>query len=114
MSDKNTITPSSGNVFADLGFENADEEQMKAELVRNIREIIEDRGLTQNEAGRLLGVDQPKVSALLRGNLAGFSTERLFRFLKALDRDVEISIKRRPKNRPGRVMIVPYAARKAG
>ena len=50
----------------------------------------------------------------MRGNLTGFSTERLFRFLKARDRDVEISIKRRPKNRPGRVVVVPYTARKAG
>ncbi len=107
MIDKKAIIQSSGNVFADLGFTNADEEQMKAELVRIIRDIIDDRALTQNETSRLFSIAQSRVSALLRGKLTEFSTERLFRFLKALDRDVEISIKRRRDNRPGRVLIVP-------
>lgn len=101
------VAESSGNVFEDLGFERPDEERMKAELVRTIRQIIRRRKLTQRRAAELLGVNQPKVSDLMRGNLTGFSTDRLIRFLKALDRDVEIIIKRKPKTsrRPARVTV---------
>ncbi len=87
------IEPSSGNVFADLGLDNPQELLAKAELVQRIAEIIAERKLTQVRAAKLLGVDQPKVSALLRGKLDGFSTDRLFRFLNALGRDVEIVIR---------------------
>ena len=72
-------------------------EQMKADLVRAIRQIVRRRRLTQVQAAKILGVNQPKVSALMRGHLAGFSTDRLIRLLKALDRDVEIVIKPKPK-----------------
>ena len=75
--DDTTITPSTGNVFADLGLPDAEERLAKAELARQIGGIIEERRLTQAAAGRVLGVDQPKVSALLAGRLAGFSLERL-------------------------------------
>jgi predicted XRE-type DNA-binding protein len=87
------IEPSSGNVFADLGFKNPEELLAKAELVQRIVDIIAERKLTQVRAAKLLGIDQPKVSALLRGKLDGFSTDRLFRFLNALGRDVEIVIR---------------------
>ncbi len=87
------IEPSSGNVFADLGLDNPEELLAKAELVQRIADIIVERKLTQVRAAKLLGVDQPKVSALLRGKLDGFSTDRLFRFLNALGRDVEIVIR---------------------
>ena len=101
------MTEGSGNAFEDLGFARPDEERMKAELVRAIRQIIQRRKLTQARAADLLGVNQPKVSALMRGNLAGFSTDRLIRFLRALDRDVEIVIKPKPKSarRPARVNV---------
>ena len=102
---KSQVTESGGNVFADLGFERPDEERMKAELVRAIRQIIRQRKLTQVQAAKLLGVNQPKVSALVRGNLVGFSTDRLIRFLKALDRDIEIVIKPKPARRPARVNV---------
>jgi predicted XRE-type DNA-binding protein len=117
MSIKTEVSPSSGNVFADLGFERPDEELMRAELVQRIRRILQRRRLTQVQAARLLGIDQPKVSALMRGHLAGFSTDRLIRFLKALDRDVEIVIKRRPRSRQARVTVVDaptYGSAKAG
>src|SRR5262249_28961209 len=78
------MEPSSGNVFADLGLENPEELLAKAALVQRIADIIAERKLTQAGAAKLLGIDQPKVSALLRGKLDGFSTDRLFRFLNAL------------------------------
>lgn len=87
---------SSGNVFEDLGFSNADEMLAKSELVRQINKIIEQRGLTQVEAAALLGVNQPKVSALRRGRLTDFSLERLMRFLVALGQEVDITV--RPAN----------------
>lgn len=99
-------TRSSGNVFADLGYADPTEAQAKAELARRISSIIEHRHLTQSEAAQLLGTDQPKVSALRRGRLAGFSLERLIAFLNALDRDVEIVIKPRSRtHHPGRLTI---------
>lgn len=88
-----SVEESSGNVFADLGLENPEERLAKAELVQRIADIIAERKLTQVRAAKLLGIDQPKVSALLRGKLDGFSTDRLFRFLNALGRDVEIVIR---------------------
>src|SRR3982750_1315999 len=87
------IEQSSGNVFADLGLKNPEVLLAKAELVQRIADIIAERKLTQARAAKLLGIDQPKVSALLRGKLDGFSTDRLFRFLNALGRDVEISVR---------------------
>src|SRR5436190_16829084 len=87
---KTTIEQGSENVFADLNLPNADELLAKAELVARIRKIIGQRKLSQTGAASLLGVDQPKVSALLRGKLGGFSAERLFRFLNALGQEVEI------------------------
>jgi predicted XRE-type DNA-binding protein len=92
MSEEIRVQPSSGNVFADLGLANADELLLKAELVRQISNLIDVKTLTQTEAAKLLGIDQPKVSALLNGKLSGFSTERLFRFLNALGSDVEIRV----------------------
>ena len=93
------VEESSGNVFADLGIANPEEWLAKAELARRIAAIIAECKLTQTRAAAVLGVDQPKVSALLRGKLDGFSTDRLFRFLNALGRDVEIVI--RPAGRSG-------------
>src|SRR5262245_34530920 len=87
----------SGNAFADLGLKHPEELLRKAEPVQRIVDIIAERKLTQVRAAKLLGIDQPKVSALLRGKLDGFSTDRLFRFLNALGKDVEIVI-RPPKS----------------
>ena len=84
MAEEIQVHSSSGNVFADLGLPNPDELLVKAQLAYQIGELISARQLTQSEAAKLLGIDQPKVSALMRGKLSGFSTERLFRFLNAL------------------------------
>ena len=94
MSKEIDIQVSSGNIFADLGMPNSDEMLMKAELVRQITEIVNQRKLNQVQAAEVLGIDQPKVSALMRGKLTGFSTERLFRFLNALGCDVQIVVKK--------------------
>lgn len=93
MPEEIGVQASSGNVFADLSLENANELLVKAELVRRISSIITAQQMTQIEAAKALGIDQPKISALINGKLAGFSTERLFRFLNALGRDVEIVVK---------------------
>ncbi len=89
----------SGNVFADLGLPDAEERLARAELARQILNIIARRRLTQAQAAELLGIDQPKVSALSRGKLSGFSMERLFHFLNALGRDVQITVKAKPRSR---------------
>src|SRR4051794_33828608 len=83
----------SGNVFADLGLPNPDLALAKAELVRRIRNLLADRGLTQAKAAELLGLDQPKISALARGRVQGYSIDRLFRFLNTLGQRVEISVR---------------------
>lgn len=97
MSDEIKIQSSSGNVFADLGLANPDDLLIKAELVRQISNMIEAKGLTQTESANILGIDQPKVSALVNGKLSGFSTDRLFKFLNALGSDVEIRVIPKPE-----------------
>jgi predicted XRE-type DNA-binding protein len=92
------IERGSGNVFEDLGLPDAAALLAKAELVSRICDIISKRGLTQSQAAKILGVSQPKISALTRGDLDGFSTDRLFRFLNALGKDVEISVKPRARS----------------
>jgi predicted XRE-type DNA-binding protein len=87
----------SSNVFADLGHPRPAEALAKAELARKISAIIDRQGLTQAAAADVLEIDQPKVSALVRGRLAGFSLDRLVRFLVLLGSDVEIVVK--PKTR---------------
>jgi predicted XRE-type DNA-binding protein len=89
--------PSTGNVFADLGLPNAGEHLVKAGLVVRIERIIRQRKLTQAVAAELMGVDQPKVSAMLAGQFRGYSVERLMRFLVALGHDVEIVVKPRKR-----------------
>jgi len=99
-------TVSSGNVFADLGLPNPEELLAKAELAHKITVLIRKRGLTQAEAAKLLGVDQPKISSLIRGRLTGFSIERLIRFLLLLGQDIRISVEATPRNRPqARVLV---------
>lgn len=84
---------SSGNVFADLGLPNPEIALAKAELVQRIRDIISERKLTQARAASLLGLDQPKVSALVRGRVDGYTMDRLFRLLNALGQDIEINVR---------------------
>ncbi|MBO1067674.1 MULTISPECIES: helix-turn-helix domain-containing protein [Nostocales] len=103
--EKIEIKTSSGNVFADLDLPNPEEMLVKAELARKISNAIIARHITQAEASELLGIDQPKVSALMRGRFTGFSLERMFRFLNTLGIDVEITVK--PKLRDNaRITVV--------
>lgn len=93
------FTPSSGNVFTDLNLPHADDLLAKAELAAKIIAEIQRRRLTQSQAAGILGIDQPKVSALKQGKLSGFSIERLLRLLLVLGRDIEITVKVRPRSR---------------
>jgi predicted XRE-type DNA-binding protein len=93
------FTPSCGNVFADLNPPHADDLLAKAELAAKIIAEIQRRRLTQSQAAAVLGIDQPKVSALKQGRLSGFSIERLMRPLLVLGRDIEITVKGRAKSR---------------
>jgi len=90
--ETSTVTPSSGNVFEDIGSPEPTVALIKATLIQNISRAIQKRELTQAQAAKILDVDQPKVSALLRGNLTGFSVERLIRFAERLDLQTEIRI----------------------
>jgi len=87
-----SISESSGNAFADLGLPDAEQELMKARLTIEIYRIIRERGLTQTEAGKILGIPQPQVSALARNRSGNFSVGRLIEFLTALGQDVKISV----------------------
>ncbi|MDQ3255419.1 MAG: helix-turn-helix domain-containing protein [Acidobacteriota bacterium] len=102
------IEPSSGNVFADLGFADAEERMLKAQLAVKIAELIERKGWTQAHTAEVIGVDQPKVSHLLRGRLSGFSADRLFAILNRLGHSVEVRIsakERAPEKTHTRVML---------
>jgi predicted XRE-type DNA-binding protein len=94
-----SITRSSGNVFADLKLADADEKQTKVRLAVAINEILKQQGLRQEAAAKLLELNQPKISALANYQLEGFSVERLLRFLNALDRDIEIVIRRKRQSK---------------
>ncbi len=93
------IVRGTGNVFADLGYTDAEERQTKLRLAHAINDVLAKRRLTQAAAAEKLGVSQPKVSALGRYKLDGFSVERLMTFLTALDQDVEIKIRKKPRSR---------------
>jgi predicted XRE-type DNA-binding protein len=87
------ITKGSGNIFADLGLPNPEQELLKAQLTLQIYRIVKERGLTQTEAGQVLGIKQPHVSALMRNRSGTFSVGRLIEFLTALGQDVEVKVK---------------------
>jgi predicted XRE-type DNA-binding protein len=103
------IIKGSGNVFADLGLPDSEELLFKAQIASEIARTLRDRGLTQVEAGKLIGVDQAKVSALLRGRLNDFSVDRLIRFVTLLGQDVEFRISRPHKRRTGRLKVTSAA-----
>jgi predicted XRE-type DNA-binding protein len=110
MVKKIAVVEGSGNVFADIGLANPEERLAKADLAIRIASVIRARRLTQARAARLLKIDQPKVSRLLRGRLSGFSTERLMHFLTLLGRDIEIVVKAAPRSRrQGRLRVVATA-----
>jgi predicted XRE-type DNA-binding protein len=105
-SKKIPVELASGNAFVDLGFPDAEERTTKVALTVEILRILEERVLTQAAAAKLLGVNQPKVSALVNYRLDGFSVERLMTFLTALGRDVDITIRpKRLARTPGRIQV---------
>jgi predicted XRE-type DNA-binding protein len=97
------VHDSSGNVFDDLGL--PADALLKAKIVRVIANAIRSRGLTQTEAGKIIGADQAKVSALVNGRLAGFTLDRLFGFLQALGRDIEINVSEDHPGRRGEIRV---------
>jgi predicted XRE-type DNA-binding protein len=105
MSDAEEVHAGSGNVFADLGLPDADERYAKAIISRVIARELDARALTQSDAAKLLGTTQPKVSAVVRGQLAGFSLERLFRFLTALGLDVHVEVRPAAPESTGRLRV---------
>jgi predicted XRE-type DNA-binding protein len=104
MSNENKVTVGSGNVFADLGFANPEEELLKAKLIREIRVIIKRRKLIQAKAAVLLGLKQPDVSAIINGRVGKFSLDRLVRCLDRLDDKVDMVVRPKPRRalRPDR------------
>lgn len=114
MKDDTEVTIGSGNVFRDLGLANPEQLMVKARLVHAITCLISERGLSQVQAARILGVDQPKVSALMCGKLSGFSLERLLRFAEAMDCDVDLRIvpRRESRTSPGLTTSAPKPERK--
>jgi predicted XRE-type DNA-binding protein len=87
------VTPGSGNVFADLGLPNPEQELLKARLTLQIYTILKTRGMTQVEIAKILGVQQPQVSLLMRNRAGNFSVGRLLEFLTALRQDVQITVR---------------------
>ena len=109
MTMKTKVTPSSGNVFADLRLPNPDEHRVKATIALSIAEMIDNRGLTQEEAAEVLGLSQPNISNLVRGKIEKFTIDRLMRYMRKLDYDVTISFKPKPKNRRKATLLVKGA-----
>jgi predicted XRE-type DNA-binding protein len=111
MSDDFSIEEGSGNVFADLGLPNPEERLIKADLAMQIANGIHARRLTQAKAATLFGIDQPKISRLLHGQLSGFSTDRLIHFLTLFGQDVVIVVKAAAphSHRLGHVSVVAEA-----
>jgi predicted XRE-type DNA-binding protein len=100
----------SGNIFADLGLPNAEEHQLKAALVVQLKRLIAERGLTQTAAAKLVALKQPDMSKLLRGHFRAVSVERLMRILTAFDQDIEITVKpHRKRGQAGRITFIPTA-----
>ena len=101
------VVRGTGNVFADLGFTDAAERQARLRLAHALNHVLEARKLSQADAAKVLGITQPRVAALGHYKLTGFSVERLMNLLTALDQDVEIVIRRKPRSRKaGRITVV--------
>ena len=106
---KDKVMMSSGNVFADIGLPDAEERLAKAQLAHKISETIQKRHLSQAKAAKILGTEQPKISAIMNGKLSGFSLERLIYFLNVLGSDVQIIVKPKPPRRKSAALEVVFA-----
>jgi predicted XRE-type DNA-binding protein len=105
MSTKTKVTRGSGNVFKDIGLANPEQHALKAKTVSFLAKLIEHSGLTQSTAAARIGIKQPDLSKLLRGNFSGFSLERLLAATNAMGVDSEIKFKKPSTNRPGRASV---------
>ncbi len=107
LKDNIEITKSLGNVFEDMDFPNAQEALAKSKLAILIYVIIESQGLNQEEAAKIMGTKQPRVSDIMRGKLSSFTIDRLLKFLLALGQDIEIKVKKHQKrNQPPTIYVV--------
>jgi predicted XRE-type DNA-binding protein len=109
MKRKRDFEESSGNVFADLGFRNSKQELLKAKLTVQIYKLLKARGLTQQQAAKLLGTTQAQVSALMRCKPASVSVGRLMEFLTALGQDVEVTVRPAARRKAGDMTVVEPA-----
>jgi predicted XRE-type DNA-binding protein len=101
----------SGNVFADLGLPNAEERKLKSSIVIELHRLVKKSGLTQVKAAKRIGISQPDLSNLLRGDFEDYSAERLMKMLTVFEQDIEIVMRRHPKaGERGRITFKPVAA----
>jgi predicted XRE-type DNA-binding protein len=111
MTRKIKVEAGSGNIFADLGLPDAETHFLKAQIVAEIYRLTNQRKLTQAKLGKLVGISQPEVSRMFKGNFREYSVDRLMAFLTAFDRDVEIVVRPRKKNgKAGRIKFTAIAA----
>jgi predicted XRE-type DNA-binding protein len=111
MTRKTKVEVGSGNIFADLGLPDAESHFLKAQIVSEIYRLANTRKMTQTAMGKLVGISQPEVSRMFRGNFREYSVERLMGFLTAFDRDVEIVVRPRKRaGKPGRITFTADAA----
>jgi predicted XRE-type DNA-binding protein len=111
MKRKTKVDVGSENIFADLGLPDADTHFLKAQIVAEIYRLTHQRKLTQTQVGKLVGISQPEVSRMFKGNFREYSIERLMGFLTAFDRDVEIVVRPHKKSgKAGRITFSPIAA----
>ena len=111
MTTKVRVEVSSNNIFADLGLPDAEAHFLKAQIVSEIYRLTKQRKLTQAQAGKRMGISQPEVSRMFKGNFREYSVDRLMEFLTVFDRDVEIVVKPHKRSgKPGRITFVPAAA----
>ncbi len=101
-----SVREGAANVYADLGYTDSEDMMVKAQLVTKIADIIRQHGLTQEKAAKLLGLTQPRISKLLKGQFRGISERRLLRCLTRLGRDVEIVVRPAPRRRDGRLTVL--------
>jgi predicted XRE-type DNA-binding protein len=107
------VTPSSGNIFADMGLPNPEERLLKAKLARVVNRALEGKGWTQTEAAKVLGITQPDVSDLSRGRLKNFSVERLLQCLSRLERRITITVSGETEDVPSEEIVIPQQRRVA-
>lgn len=106
------IVKSCGNLYKDLGYEDSEEMEARATLAREIYKIVKKKALTQQKVAELLNVPQSTISRLLQGNLGGFSTDRLFRFLNRLGIDITIDLKpSKRRKKGGRLSVTTSSSR---